>query len=418
MFLHDGPDLAGVWLYNPDLFEAATIARMSAHFRTLFTAIVRDPSARLDSFELLGAAEAKQKHMEKADQQQAQLGRLRNMRRKSVDLSQLRGVKTSQLQPDQPLPLVIEPDTVDVDLVEWAATNKEFVETHLLKHGAVLFRGFGVESAASFEKVVSAICPEMFDEYGDLPREAEGGKVYGSTPYPADETILFHNEGSHQHRWPMRISFYCVKTAQQGGESPIVDGRRMYQAMHPAVRERFERLGLIYVRNFTEGLDVSWEHFFNTGDRAAVEASCRASSTECVWTPNNGLRTRQRCPAVVTHPRTGEMVFFNQVQLHHPSCLSAAVRESLLSMVAEEDLPRNVYYGDGTKIEDAVMEELGGLYRELAASFPWQERDVLMINNMLVAHSRNPFVGERKIVVALGEAISLSQIEPPTRISE
>ncbi|MEO8074878.1 MAG: TauD/TfdA family dioxygenase, partial [Acidobacteriota bacterium] len=220
------------------------------------------------------------------------------------------------------------------------------------------------------------------------------------------------------HRWPMRISFYCVKAAQQGGESPIVDGRRMYQALDPAMRDRFERLGLIYVRNFTDGLDVSWRHFFNTSDRGAVEAYCRASAVDFEWRGNNGLRTRQRCPAVVRHPRTGETVFFNQVQLHHPSCLNPAVRESLLSMVAEDDLPRNVYYGDGSTIEDAVMATLGALYRQLAAGFPWQERDLLMINNMLVAHSRNPFVGERKIVVALGEVVTQEQVEPPQRIGE
>jgi hypothetical protein len=372
----------------------------------------------LDSFELHGDEEAKQKKMEQKEQQQVQINRLRSMRRKSVDLSHMSGVKTGYLDPDQPLPLVIEPDTVDVDLAEWAASNKDFVETNLLKHGAVLFRGFGVESPASFEKVVTAICPELFDEYGDLPREALGGKVYSSTPYPADETILFHNEGSHQHRWPMRISFYCVKPSTQGGESPIVDGRRMYQAMNPAVRDRFEQKGLIYVRNFTEGLDVSWQHFFRTSDRAAVEEYCRKSALDFEWTRNNGLRTRQRCPAIVRHPQTGEMVFFSQVQLHHISCLSPAVRESLLSMVKEEDLPRNVYYGDGSKIEDSVMEDLGVLYRRLAASFPWHARDVLMINNMLVAHSRNPFVGERKIVVALGEVVTQEQIEQHQRIAQ
>jgi hypothetical protein len=391
--------------------EAGRPARETAHRN------VRNPQVSFDVLDLAGE-EANQKIMEKTEQQQAPGSRLRTMRRKSVDLSQLSGVKTGYLQPDQPLPLVVEPDTVDVDLVEWAATNKAFVEANLLKHGAVLFRGFGVTSASAFEKVVLAICPDMFDEYGDLPREAEGGKVYSSTPYPADETILFHNEGSHQHRWPMRISFYCVKAAKQGGESPIVDCRRMYQAIDPVVRDRFERLGLMYVRNFVDGLDVSWQQFFQTGDRAKVEDYCRKGSFEFEWTRNNGLRTRLRCPAVVTHPQTGELVFFNQVQLHHPSCLSPAVRESLLSVVKEEDLPRNVYYGDGSKIEDAVMEDLGVLYRQLAASFPWQEQDVLMINNMLVAHSRNPFVGERKIVVALGEVVTQEQIQQHARIPQ
>jgi hypothetical protein len=51
------------------------------------------------------------------------------------------------------------------------------------------------------------------------------------------------------------------------------------------------------------------------------------------------------------------------------------------------------------------------LYSKLAVSFPWRERDVLMLNNMLVAHSRNPFVGERKILVALGNLVSKDQIE-------
>jgi hypothetical protein len=104
-------------------------------------------------------------------------------------------------------------------------------------------------------------------------------------------------------------------------------------------------------------------------------------------------------------------VFFNQIQLHHVSSLEPGVRESLLSMMKVEDLPRNVYYGDGSPIEDSVVQYLTEMYRRNAVSFPWEERDVLMLNNMLVAHSRNPFVGERKIVVALGNLVRKEQLE-------
>jgi alpha-ketoglutarate-dependent taurine dioxygenase len=75
-------------------------------------------------------------------------------------------------------------------------------------------------------------------------------------------------------------------------------------------------------------------------------------------------------------------------------------------MMPEEDFPRNVYYGDGARIEDAVMDQLVALYRQCAVTFPWQSHDIIMLNNMLVAHSRNPYVGERKIVVALGDLVS------------
>ena len=412
LFLADTENgLEGLWLYSPDLFEPSTIAKMSVHFERLLGAIVKEPAAKVDSYEFLTEAEAKQQQMEKKEKEESQISRLRSTRRRGVDLSQVRGVKTEYLQPGNTLPLVLKPDADDIDVGEWAGNNRQFIEKNLLQHGAILFRGFSVDSVPEFEKFASAICPELFGEYGDLPREEMGGKVYGSTPYPADETILFHNESSHMHRWPMLIWFYCVKAAAVGGESPIIDSRKIYQLMDPAIRERFEQKGLRYVRNFTDGLDVSWQHFFRTNDRSAVEDYCRRAEIDFEWTAGNSLRTRQMCPAVVRHPQTGEKVFFNQVQLHHISCLAPAVRESLLSIMKEEDLPRNVYYGDGSPIEDSVMEYLSVLYGKLAVSFPWRERDVLMLNNMLVAHSRNSFVGERKIVVALGNLVSKEQIE-------
>ena len=137
---------------------------------------------------------------------------------------------------------------------------------------------------------------------------------------------------------------------------------------------------------------------------------CRQAGTEFEWREGNGLRTRQSAPAIVRHPETGELAFFNQLQLHHVSCLEPAVRESLTSLMSEEDLPRNVYYGDGSRIEDSVMQQIGGVYRENAVAFPWEPGDVLMLNNMLVAHSRNPYVGPRKIVVAMGEMVNQKEI--------
>ena len=388
-----GDRITGTWVYNAELFERTTFERMSTQFEKVLGEIVKDPSVKIDRLA-----------MENAKDKPAPLRR--GARRKAVDLAQMSQVKSGLLSDDLTLPLVIEPEREDVDLAEWAATNTEFVYTHLLRHGALLFRGFDVPAVPDFERFAQALCPTLYGEYGDLPREEMGGKVYGSTPYPSDETILFHNESSHMHRWPMLIWFYCVKAAELGGETPIVDCRKIYQALDPDLRQKFAERGLMYVRNFTPGLDVSWQHFFGTDERSLVEDYCKRASIDFEWTNDGGLRTRQVCPAIVKHPQTGEMVFFNQLQLHHVSCLAGPVRESLLSMMREEDLPRNVYYGDGTRIDDSVVDELLTLYRESAVAFPWREHDIIMLNNMLVAHSRNPYVGERKIVVALGNLVT------------
>jgi alpha-ketoglutarate-dependent taurine dioxygenase len=350
--------------------------------------------------------------MEKRERSGVQPGSLRGARRQAVDISRVAEVRTRYLAMGERQPLVLQPAVAgELDLSDWAQSRRAFLDEELLKHGAILFRGFGVSLVAEFERFATALCPELFGEYGDLPREAIGGKVYGSTPYPSDQHILFHNESSHMYRWPMKIWFFCVQPAQSGGETPIVDGRAAYRRLDPVLRQRLSERGLMYVRNYREGLDVSWQTFYGTEMRSRVEELCRQARTEFEWTGDNGLRTRQRCPAVVRHPQTGEMSFFNQIQLHHVSCLDPAVRQSLLSLMDEEDLPRNVYYGDGSRIEVSAMNEISGIYRETAVAFPWQAGDVLMLDNMLVAHSRNPYVGARKIVVAMGEMRQQGELE-------
>jgi 2-polyprenyl-3-methyl-5-hydroxy-6-metoxy-1,4-benzoquinol methylase/alpha-ketoglutarate-dependent taurine dioxygenase len=398
--------LEGLWRYNADLFTPATISKLAATFESLLTSIVANPLERMNSLAMGSTPESKSK----PGTTDSRLSQFRSARRRGVDLAQLRTIKTEFLAPNTRLPLVVVPDSADIDLVEWAGKNREFIEAKLLDHGAMLFRGFAVNSVTEFESFANAVCPDLFADYGDLPRAEMGGKVYGSTPYPEEERILFHNESSHMHRWPMLIWFYCMKAAQSGGETPIVDCRQVYRELEPSIRERFERKGLMYVRNFTDGLDVSWQKFFQTNERSEVEAYCHRAGIEFQWKDDNGLRIRQLCPAVVKHPQTGEVVFFNQIQLHHISCLPVSVRHSLSSIVDEEHFPRNVYYGDGSPIEDSVIRHITELYDRLAVSFTWQERDILMLNNMLVAHSRNPFSGPRKIVVALGAMVNQSEV--------
>ncbi len=395
--------IVGNWKYNADLFDASTIIRISEHFAIFLQSIIAQPDARINSLEILTEMEKKQKIMTQVKQEESKLKKFMQVKPKAIKLPEGELIETNYLQPDETLPLVIKPAVEQIDLIDWVKSNHKFIETKLSYHGALLFRGFKVESASAFEKLAQAICPELFGEYGDLPREGLGGKVYGSTPYPADQAILFHNESSHLHCWPLKIWFFCLQSAQAGGETPIVDCRKVYQLLNPKLRSRFQEKKLMYVRNYTKGLDVSWQEFFHTTDRTLVENYCRQEKIAFEWKEDDNLLTRQVRPAVTQHPQTGELVFFNQIQLHHVSCLEPAVRDSLLSTFGEEKLPRNVYYGDGSPIEDAVVEEIRSVYEQATVSFPWQEGDVLMLDNMLTAHGRNSYVGPRKILVAMGE---------------
>src|SRR5436305_4983816 len=160
----------------------------------------------------------------------------------------------------------------------------------------------------------------------------------------------------------------------------------------------FASIGLTYVRNFTERLDVSWRDFFSTDDRSKVKEICESSGLGCEWRHNDGLRTTRVAPAVAKHPRTGELLFFNQVQLHHVATLEPDVRSSLISLFGEEALPRSACFGDGTPIPDEVIAEILRVYWRYAVSYPWRQGDVLLLDNMLTAHARNPYATTRKIL--------------------
>ncbi|MBA3712217.1 MAG: amino acid adenylation domain-containing protein [Pyrinomonadaceae bacterium] len=397
--------LSAHWTYKTDLFDAATITRMSNSFETLLSSIVARPDAQLSALKAeLVEADKQQQAAQQGERKESKLKKLMSVAPKAVSVAGGKLVKTDYLHPGQSSPLVIQPDTESINLITWAGSNREFIETELLKHGALLFRGFRLGPDTEFEQFIAAISGELLEySYRSTPRTQVNGRIYTSTEYPHDQSIPLHNEMSYSSSWPMKIWFSCVKSAEQGGETPIADSRKVYQRINPTIRERFADKGVMYVRNYGDGLDLSWQNVFQTENKSDVEEFCRKAGIEFEWTSNNRLRTRQLCQAVATHPKVGEMVWFNQAHLFHISSLEADIRESLLSSFRAEDLPRNAYYGDGSQIEDDVLDEIRDVYRQEQVVFPWQEGDILMLDNMLMAHGRAPFVGSRKVLVGMAE---------------
>ena len=154
------------------------------------------------------------------------------------------------------------------------------------------------------------------------------------------------------------------------------------------------------------GVGLSWQSVFETPDRQAVEAYCREGSIDFEWEQDGSLRTSQVRPGLSTHPRTGARVWFNQADQWHPSNLGGDLSMALRSLSTEDSLPINAYYGDGSPLEPEVLDEVRSVFRRLTVAFPWQAGDVLQIDNMLVAHGRNPYSGPRKVLVAMGSPIT------------
>jgi alpha-ketoglutarate-dependent taurine dioxygenase len=348
--------------------------------------------------------------IESTEPKKPSLGGLGGIRRRAVSVSTETLVKVRPLFPDGDLPLLIEPALQGLSLSAWAEQNRAFLDEKLLQHGGILFRGFGLQEASDLEQVIQAVSGESL-EYRERssPRSSVAGNIYTSTDYPPSYPIFLHNENSYQSQWPLKIFFFCRQPAQERGETPIADVRRVLRHIDPEIRERFARKGWMYIRNFGDGFGLSWPTVFQTEDRAQVEAHCEKSGIQCEWKEDNRLRTRAIRPALARHPKTGEAVWFNHATFFHISTLEEDIREGLLDEFGETDLPANTYYGDGTPIEPEVMEHLREAYRRETVSFPWQKGDLLMLDNMLVAHGRAPFTGARQILVGMAEPVTRDQ---------
>ena len=343
--------------------------------------------------------------MQKKERQESSFTKFRAIKPKALNLSPNEFIKISPLWSEDLPPLMIEPEMDGLNLAEWLALNRAFVEKKLLECGAILFRGFNIQSQAQFEEFLgSTACQMMSYTEGATPRTKLSDKVYTSTEYPASQYIALHNELTYVTTWPMKIYFFCLQPPLSGGQTPIADVRRVFNRLPPSIRDRFARKGWMLVRNFGQGLSLPWQTSFHTTDKSEAEAYFRNARIDWEWKADGGLRTRQVRPAIAEHPRTGEKVWFNHVAFWHVTSLEGKVRDSMLSVFKEEDLPYNTYYGDGKAIEEEVAEEIREAYRQERQEYEWEAGDVLMLENMLVAHGRNPYTGPRRVLVAMGEA--------------
>lgn len=316
-------------------------------------------------------------------------------------------VEVGQMPGYGDLPVLLQPIARGVDLNAWATTHLGYLESLVLKHGGLLLRGFEINELSEFETFVKTVSGEPLSYVEQTsPRGRLRGNIYSSTEYPPQHRIFLHNENSYASTWPLKIAFHCVTPAETGGETPIADVRRVYGRIPAAIRDRFIQQGWMLVRNFGTGFGLSWQTAFQTSGPAEVDRYCAANGIERQWLSKDRLRMRKRRPAVTVHPVTGEALWFNHLTFFHISTLAEEVRRQLLSELGEEDLPYNSYYGDGSPIEPEVLDALRRAYEEEMIAFAWQRRDILMLDNMLVAHGRSAFTGSRKIAVGMAQPYS------------
>ena len=293
------------------------------------------------------------------------------------------------------------------EFISWYYQHKPDIEQTLRTKGAIKFKGISIAYVETFQKIVDGISTRFMNYIdGSSPRTKLSDKVYTSTEYDKTQRITMHNELSYSAKWPNKLFFSCLLPAETGGETLLADSREILQKMNKEIVDDIRNRGITYIRNLHGGVGIgaSWQKTFETDDPAKVEEYCREYAMGFEWTENETLRLKQPSKGIIRHRDTNEEVWFNQVDQFHPYQLGEKMYNAMMEIYdSPEEFPMYVSFGDGTPISEDIIKEILDTIESLTVAPAWERNELLIVDNELMSHGRNPFTGERKVLVAMSE---------------
>ena len=288
-------------------------------------------------------------------------------------------------------------------LIDAAVRGRTQLRALLDMHGAVVLGGFELDAGAGLQQLTERLCGGAIAYVErSTPRRQLGERVYSVTEYPAHQRIDLHCENAYAHEWPGTLLFWCVRPADQGGENLLADMRQVFDAIPLSTRQRFERRKVLYRRELGPPLGMPWQTVFQCQSRAEAQAMCDARGYAVVWHDEQRATLTRVAEATIEHPGTGQASWFNHALFFHESSLEPTIREGLRQLYGGDYLPHRSAYGDGGEIAVEDLSALRRAYGSAERRLRLNAGEVLVIDNLLMAHGRCPFVGQRDIRLVMG----------------
>jgi alpha-ketoglutarate-dependent taurine dioxygenase len=287
---------------------------------------------------------------------------------------------------------------------QWINDNKQALEERLQSSGAILFRGFPLNSAETFDEFSNAFGYPNFtykESLSNAVRINFTDRVFTANEAPKDVEIYLHHEMAQTPISPSKLFFFCKSAAEKGGATPLCRSDMLFlelQKQDRTLADEFEQKGLKYTTHMpaendpNSGQGRSWKSTLSVESVEEGEAKLKELGYSWEWMPDNSLRaTTPVLPAVVTL-KNGNKVFYNQLIAAYMGW--KGVKENPASAIT---------FGDGSHIPASGLESVASLAAQFTFDLPWQDGDVALVDNYMAMHGRKPFSGERKrqVLVAL-----------------
>jgi Taurine catabolism dioxygenase TauD, TfdA family len=304
------------------------------------------------------------------------------------------------------------------------ASNRSEIDAALYQHGGLLVRGFDhLRDAEGFEHVILKVTPALRDYVGGTsPRLVVQGKVMTATYVPPSWSIPLHQEMAYTRNPPDRITFFCEQPATfGGGHSTIGDMRLALDKIDPGIRRKFDRHGLQLRRTLPShqtlqlkpGVQKPWSEVFGVDDPRIVDEIVASRGWRAEWRNGDTLEMWQDIlPAIKPHPVTGEAVWCNQAHFFAPACMMSWAQEDgrytdsdaiAKARAANPEMLDDIFFGNGEPVPDGDALHVYRVLRALERPIQLMKGDLLMLDNLILAHGRTAFAGERRVLVVLAD---------------
>lgn len=298
---------------------------------------------------------------------------------------------------------IIYPDKINQNLSLFLSKNwKNNLEKKYNKYGFILFKNFKVKNLEDFNSAVKSIHKKIVGyEEASTPRSKVKGKIYTSTQISAEREIPLHNEMSYASKFPKHLWFYSDTVAKKGGYTTIANSKKIYDSINKKIVKEFEEKKVLYIRKFGLGFDLSWQTTFNTNSKSKVNNYCKINNIKFKWLPGKKLITFKKNNFSIYNNKIKSRVWFNQAHLFHKSNYDKKTLSLMKKVYGEDFYPRDAKFGNNTEIPNSYMSSIRKVLKTNTYNIKWGKGDVALIDNLLVAHGRSKYIGERKVYVVM-----------------
>jgi alpha-ketoglutarate-dependent taurine dioxygenase len=370
---------------------------------------------------------------------------------RDIKLRFLRDDEKTSSNNEKELPLVIEPVKktsfahLSLLLSESGAEFNKLLDTY----GAILFRGFDIEDGNQFQKVLELLNIQLESVYhfGSAHRVRITDKVFTSSEAPPDTIIAPHNELNMVPWRPSILAFFCQVQPDSYGETPIINTEKLFYNLSTSLQHKIANFPQRFVRYVPNNI---LELVFEGLSKEEITKLLTEQGFDFNWEEDGSLNFECSYITLFSHPRTSRLCFCLSIvdclvsrewyrnisqrysfgkRLYYnwlPASLYKEFQQRLTTAATVVDGSQkrtstlDAYFLDGhgqpTTMTEAEAKELGKAEWKNASIFQWKQGDILVIDNLQVAHSRLNTKQKRKILTAFGNMCNIRNMKPALRL--